>query len=851
MHMRFSLRQTVVIGFDIIAFFVGAMGIVELMHKADLPFSLKLSQYAPVISQVSPDGLRYGIKEGDKLQVLSGLPVRWLSEVELVLEQKRPNEWVTLRLARDTLQRIINPFHSEHITSQIVPVELQKVLQVKLTPRFSAWDLLVVALCAGLFFVVGIIVYLKKPNDEAAQLFHSASVLTALMITASHFYLALPTPLRQLSSLLSASALLIMPVMFLHFTYRFPAKRYFGQTAQHDKARWIALYALAGALLLLWSIMLAWVDWGEILTLQLLVWLAWLTTASHWFFAICIIWGVANFLHHYIMADEESDRRKLRWILLGLLAGPLTFALLWLLPKQLLGEALLAREVMMLALTLTPLTFAISIVRYRLMDINFIFNRGTVYALMLGMVTLAYILLINLIAWVVGDIADWGKSFWVASLIAVLALLFEPVRQRIQAFVDKQFFRVQYNYREVARHTLNEMNHAVSPQHLAHQLLMQIDNFLKPSFSLLLLKNDEAHLDVLAQQPEIEAIDLQPFESLHAEDSIPLAHPEKVEQGSAIMPLDNAKLIESGVALIFPLRSEQQKIIGWFALGEKKSQNPYSNEDLDLLDALTAQASALIEKMKLQKALILQSAIAGRLKELADMRARFVSGVSHDLRTPLTSIKLFAELLQSEVSAENPAAQDYLNIIQEEIARLERMIANILTFAKHENRTLEYNFSELDLAALTHKVLVNTAAYFRSQNCIVEKHITADLLNIYGDRDALTQAIDNLLSNAIKYSPNEKKIKVEVFRQDSYAGMRITDSGIGIAADELTQIFEPFYRSSNPAAKQVGGTGLGLSLVRQTVEAHGGKIHVQSELGKGSTFTLLLPLAAEVDRLHT
>lgn len=846
--MRLSFRQIVVICCNVAIFLAGAMGIVELARKADLPFSMKVSQHAPVVSQASADALRYGVKEGDKLLSLNDVPLSWLSEAELLLEQKRPNEWITLRLARDTLRRVINPFTGAHITSEMIPVELQRDVRVKLAQRFSAWELLVVALCAGLFFAVGIVAYLKKPNDEAAQLFHGASALTALMITASHFYLALPTPLQEFASVLGVAASLIAPVMFLHFTYRFPAKRRFGENAEQDQTRWRAMYALVGLLTLVWCAVLAWADWGEMIDAPRLKWLAWAVMASRWWCAICVIWGVASFVHHYIMADEESDRRKLRWILLGLLAGPLTFALLWLLPKQLLGEPLLPREAMLLASTLTPLTFAISIVRYRLMDIDLIFNRGTVYGLMLGAVTGAYILVVNVIAWILGDAADWGRSFWVASLIGALALLFEPARQRVQAFVDKRFFRARYNYREAERNALSKMNCAVSPQRLASLLLAEIDDFLKPNFSLFLLRNENERLDALARQPEDLSMDLQPFASLHAARSAPLANPEKVEQGAAIAPLDNPELIESGVALIFPLRSEQNSVIGWLALGEKKSQTPYSDEDLDLLSALTVQASALVEKMMLQKALILQTAEAERLKELAEMRTRFVSGVSHDLRTPLTSIKLFAELLQSEMTKENTAAQDYLETIQEEIARLERMIANVLTFAKNEHHAPQSNFAELDLAELTHQTLERMATRFKTQNCIVETRITREPLRICGERDALVQALENLLSNAMKYSPNEKNITVEVFREADYAGVRVTDSGIGIAEEELPKIFEPFYRSAHQAAKQVGGTGLGLSLVKQTVEAHRGKIHVRSELGKGSAFTLLLPLASAAAR---
>jgi signal transduction histidine kinase len=842
--MRFSWRQILVLCCDVAICVAGVCSVIELAKKAELPCSLRIEQYRPVVSQVSTVAYHHGMREGDKLQGVDGIPITRITEVELLLDRKQPHEWITLQILRDTLERQIDPFNPGPATTRILSVERQRVLRVPLSPRVSTWELLIVALCAGLFFAVGVAVYLKKSDDEAAKLFHGASVLTAILISASYFYPMLPMPVRLAMTALNATAALLMPVMFLHFTYRFPAKNYFGKSAEQDNRRWRVMYALASLLILMLCIMLMDVDVSQLLTPEKLSWLATVITVSQWCFAGCMVWGVINFMNHYMMADEEADRRKLRWILIGLLAGPLTFAVLWLLPKQLIGEPVLTQEAMLLISTLTPLTFAISIVRYRLMDIDLIFNRGTVYALMLSAVIGAYILLMNLIALIAGEIADWKKSFWMASLTTVLALLFEPVRQRVQAFVDRRFFYVQYNYRQVQRKVLQEINRAISVQQLAQLLLEQIDEFLKPKFSCFLLKNRAEKLECLAQQPLTKSLELSPFEALAAKDALPLANPKTVEQGAVVALLEGEGWSEAGVALVFPLYSERRTLMGWLILGEKMSKTLYSDEDIDLLTALAVQASALVEKMMLQNALMLQAAETERLKELAEMRAHFVSGVSHDLRTPLTSIKLFAELLENEVPKQNRAAQDYLEIIQEQIARLERMIANVLAYAKSERQTPTLNAVEIDLTQLVCKTLENMSVHFKAQQCAVEMLITSEPLRVLGERDALIQMVENLLFNAIKYSPNEKKIKIELTREGRHAVLRISDTGIGIAEDELQKIFEPFYRSSRHEAKQVGGTGLGLALVKQTVQAHQGKIHVQSELGKGSTFTVMLPLAA-------
>ena len=234
-----------------------------------------------------------------------------------------------------------------------------------------------------------------------------------------------------------------------------------------------------------------------------------------------------------------------------------------------------------------------------------------------------------------------------------------------------------------------------------------------------------------------------------------------------------------------------------------------------------------------------------REARLAQAKSNFVSNVSHELKTPLSLLSLFSEILElGRVNSEEKKTE-YYRIIRHESLRLNKMIDNILDFSKIEAGRKAYVFAAGDMAEVIEHVLSSYRYQIINSGFDVQTNIQPDLPPVLIDRDAMEQAISNLLDNAIKYSGDVKQLSIATERRGSDLSIEIADRGIGIPRAEQAKVFEKFYRVGNGLVHDVKGSGLGLSLVKHIVEAHNGTISVESEVGKGSRFTILLPLIGE------
>jgi len=230
---------------------------------------------------------------------------------------------------------------------------------------------------------------------------------------------------------------------------------------------------------------------------------------------------------------------------------------------------------------------------------------------------------------------------------------------------------------------------------------------------------------------------------------------------------------------------------------------------------------------------------------LADTRSRFVSAVSHELKTPLTAIRMFAEALQLGGSPDPQMLNEYLQTIVHESERLTRLLNNVLDFSKIERGRKEYRRISSDLGGIADAAVRTMRHPLEQQRITLNLEIQEDLPEAHLDPDAVEQAILNLLSNAMKYSGGSREIGLRVAREDGQAVIEVSDRGIGIPPEEQRKIFHQFYRVSSGNNEAIPGTGLGLTLVRHVAEGHGGRVTVESIPGQGSIFTIRLPLDSD------
>jgi len=227
---------------------------------------------------------------------------------------------------------------------------------------------------------------------------------------------------------------------------------------------------------------------------------------------------------------------------------------------------------------------------------------------------------------------------------------------------------------------------------------------------------------------------------------------------------------------------------------------------------------------------------------LSRLKSDFVANVSHELKTPLALIRLFAETLElGRVQTEEKARQ-YYRVINKESQRLTQLINNILDFSRIEADRKEYRFAPTDVARIVEEVLEAYRFPIEQQNFTLEVEVAEDLPEIEVDAEAISQALINLVNNALKYSREERYIRLRVRREGERILISVTDRGIGVAKADQKKIFEKFYRAENSLLHETKGSGLGLALVQHIMDAHGGTVEVESTPGKGSTFTLVLPL---------
>ncbi|HEX3031871.1 MAG TPA: ATP-binding protein [Bacillota bacterium] len=232
------------------------------------------------------------------------------------------------------------------------------------------------------------------------------------------------------------------------------------------------------------------------------------------------------------------------------------------------------------------------------------------------------------------------------------------------------------------------------------------------------------------------------------------------------------------------------------------------------------------------------------IRQLEQMRTEFVANVSHEMKTPLTSIKGFAETLLDGALEEQQLCRRFLGIISEETDRLHRLIDDLLSLAKIEAPRFEAAPQPTDLRQMVYKVADILAPMLKAKNITLSLDIPENLPRVIIQEDLLGQVILNLMDNGVKYTPKGGSLKVGAHNREKVY-VEVTDTGLGIPEQALPRIFERFYRVDKARSQASGGTGLGLAIVKHILERYGQKVWVESTLGQGSTFTFTLETEGE------
>jgi signal transduction histidine kinase len=307
-------------------------------------------------------------------------------------------------------------------------------------------------------------------------------------------------------------------------------------------------------------------------------------------------------------------------------------------------------------------------------------------------------------------------------------------------------------------------------------------------------------------------------------------------------------LNEDGLKLALKAQKEQPKYAN-ILLGEilidlnlitQQTLNAAITEQIYILKSHLLKANQELEKRVQQRTIELQNAL-NKLAELSEMKANFISNISHELRTPLTHIIGYLELIHNQdLGPLTDHQESALSTMIRSSAQLEKLINDLIMFSSIENENINVYMQTIDVSSLFENTLTKANQFTSQYETEFILHVAEKCNYVVADQEKLQWVILQLIENAVKFSPKGGKITLSASTEGELVRFSITDQGIGIAADQVERIFDPFYQVDGSTTRKYGGTGMGLSLVKKILLLHNSKIRVQSKENVGSEFSFLL-----------
>ena len=696
----------------------------------------------------------------------------------------------------------------------------------------------------------------------------------------------------------------IIPCLFLHCFLIFPAEKKFVQ-----RHAWLlkVLYSPGIVLCLVTSFFyLRGHDYTREFFMIQLSPLENVTTAFLFVYSIA---GQLLLLHTCFAAPSASQRRQARWLLLGIAAGTFPQAIFTTIPRF-WDVSIPYVRFSAYTLCLIPICYVVAIIRHRLMNIELIINRSVVYTLVSGFALGIYLLSIQGLTMFFHTAARSRTVTAVSVLIA--AVLFAPAKTRIQKLIDRAFDREAYNYRQTLLALSQTLHSILDLEILVDTLLRQVTKAIHTNRGVVMYRvsgyfESEYNQEGESQLPSGAGAQFVPEATIGVDglpERLPLTlstsllerlqradipldfsdqplDPNLIHIASSNPPKDFINFLQSAVWIPFVTRTkENENLVGLLVLGQKVSEEPYTQTDLALLGTLAHQGATAIENAMLYAQLSARTQamemarqqlmatyldtyggtiprvasgdlvsdfnnIAAALKETYDqlrqldtLKSQFLDNVSHELRTPLTHIKGFVDNLLDGVGGGLSEKQaSYLLRVKDNCDRLIRLINDLLDLSQIESGKIALQLEPTELYPILDAAIAGIQPIADRKGIQVNLDCPLDVV-AYVDSDKVGQIITNLLDNAIKYTENGRYVRVSVaLLSGQMLQICVEDTGIGISQTELDFIFDRFHRVAD---SKRGGIGLGLPIVKNLVELHGGEVWAESWLGKGSRFYLTL-----------
>jgi len=443
-----------------------------------------------------------------------------------------------------------------------------------------------------------------------------------------------------------------------------------------------------------------------------------------------------------------------------------------------------------------------AIVKYRLLDITIVIRKGLLYSTLTLLFTGVYLTAILAFREIFQSLTGYNSLLINALLILMFVALFQPLKDKVQSWIDQIFFKGKYDYQKTLKSLSQAVVSIIDLKELQRLVLETVSEAMKLSYAAVYFYDRRSKQFVSENSGKLNLTD--PLIQLLIQRKEPIYGEVRPEiQGDLIIPM-----------------LAKERVIGFLSLGDKRSGDTFSDEDLNLLMTLANQMAVVVENSALYEEL----SQADKLSALGVITA----GMAHEIKNPLASIKGLTQVLPENLS-DSEFLKTYLEIVPRQLDRINNILSDLITFG----RPAKLVFAPVNVHLILEKILklLENACQEVKIQVIKEYGI---LPEIQADQEKLTQAFLNVVLNALEAMPEGGKLKIKTFSLNSQAVVEIADTGVGIPEENLRNIFDPFYSTKGK------GSGLGLSTTYRIIKEHQGSIEVKSKVGEGATFSIYL-----------
>jgi signal transduction histidine kinase len=647
------------------------------------------------------------------------------------------------------------------------------------------------------FCITGFYVFWKKPRNQAAfVLFLCGPVLSLALSANTAVERAIP-----ISLIPAVSAMIIGPWLLVHFFLILPEER-----IRLRSSPWTLLIYLPATVTLILFPIIGFANGQPV---------PWFHTFRFFEYGMAFLATAIIAVFNYVKASSPHTRQQMRIVLISCIVALIPILILNILPQMIWSQPVISPGFSFLFFAFIPLGMGYAVITRRLMDIDVVIRRGIIY----GLITIVMAAIVSVAVFVmIGFQQTIGipQDILIALILgAITTILFGPVHKGIEVIVDKFFYRDRYDYRKTIQSLTTSLNSQQDFTGMARLVVGATVQTLNLAGACLFVKGQSDSLELsvgqgtfldLNKQSELRALLITPKRNANTE-----------------FPNSGSKL-NADISFLLPLVAGNREV-GILCLSQKTSRQDFSSDDLFLLQGLSSVAATALR--------------GALLSHDVNMRDTFVSIASHELLTPLTAVMGYSELMVKREPDEK--RRKWAQIISDNAQTMSRIVNDLLNVSRIQSGRIGIKLEQVKLVEVIEDRLCMAKENSSKHEFVLD--IGADIPDVIIDRDKFAQVIWNLLSNAIKYSPKGGTIRLSAKNdlEKNRVIVSVTDEGMGISPADSESLFKTFHRIQRPETISIRGSGLGLYIVKEWIEAMGGQVWLESTLNVGSTFYLAVP----------